>query len=429
MVKNRFFKNTLGYFAELIIASKLDDSDGAATTPVPATVSIPVTIAADPTPGDTITITIDGTPYVHAVPGGDETTQAAHDAIAALLEANAQGFVLTSHTGTTSSVFNLAWAGAVNNAKAVTLAETGATFTVAGPYAFAGGVDGDAVAADTHDAFVANADPGAIWAYWEDINAAGQHTALFAGDTANPANANRKFFYAWKDANGEAKASTAIPVRGLKYDSLPYSAGQVQISDVNYGGTITAGQILHLRITDTTSTQIPYPTYHYDVPFATDIATTVTALAAKVNAETEDPIATASAAGAELTVTGLYKNRTFSLQAFIEVTPQQPTDASIITFPGTGTQKAVAPVGDIASIRELEKYYLIYGGALNYPQDGTNLDEWQDPTGSNIGAIAQWGILLVKSSKVEKGAVYDHTAKAYVVIAVPTGSQTALAAL
>lgn len=429
VVKNRFLKNTLGIFAELVIAAALDTEETTGTGATPSQATVLVTIAADPTPGDLITITVDGVPYTHTIPVGDQTTQEAHDSIAALLAGNSQGFTLPTHSGTTSSVFQLSWAGANKNGKTVTLAETGSTFTVAGPYTFAGGVDADAAAADDLEAFVADSDAGTVWAFWEDINAAGKHAALVQGDTSNPANINRKFFYAYKDSAGATKTTTAIPVRGLKYDTIPYDAGTAQISKVTYGGTVSNGQILHVKIIDTTATQVPYPNYQYEAVVAGGTAdSAVAAIAAAINAETDSPIVTATAATDTLTITATSKFVTFKLAAYVEVTAAQPTDASAITFPTGGTAAAKSPTGDLASIQELEKYRNIYSGGINYAPEGTTVDEFQTAA-PNSGSIAQWGILMVKSSKVEKGVVYDHTSKAYVIVAVPTGSETVLAAL
>jgi hypothetical protein len=431
ITKNRYFKNTLGVFAELVIASALDTEETNAIPATPATVAVPVTIAADPTPGDTITITVDGVPYTHTVPVGDETTQAAHDAIAALLVANAQGFEVVSHTGTTSSVYNLAWAGADKNTKVVSLAETGSTFTTGADVAFAGGVDADAAATDNWKAFVENANAGTIWAFWSDED--GKQTvaneALVAGDTSNPANAKKSFFYGWKDASGVAHKTTSIPVAGLKYDSAPYNAGQAQIKKVKYGGTIAVTQRIHVRITETTATVVPYPTWEYDTPVVDTVDNAVAALVTAINAEKSDPIVTATSSTDTLTLTGKYKERTFAVSAFIEVSPTQTADASAITFPTSGTQPAKAPVGDLAAIKELEKYYWIYNGGINYAPEGTSLEEWQNQGGSNIGAIAQWGTLLVSAFRKEKGVTNDHVAYPYVIVCVPTGSETTLKAL
>lgn len=424
MVKNRYFKNTLGIFAELVIAGALDVEETSGTSAQPSVASITIGIAADPTPGDLINIVVDGVTYTHTVPEGDETTQQAHDAILALLQANTQGFTVTAHSGTTTSVYQLAWGnGTANNDKVISSTETGSTFTAFADATFAGGVDADAAAADDLEAFVTSSNAGTMWAFWEDTK-----TGLVTGDTKKASNLNRKFFYAWKDADGKTHTTTAIPVMGLRYDSAAYNAGQVQISKIKYAGTVSATQIVHIKIMDTSATHMPYPHWEYDQVFTTDIATTLTALAAKIAAETDEPIVTASASSDEITVTGLYKNRTFKVTGFIEVTATAATDASAISFPTSGTQPAKAPIGDADFIEELAEYYNIYNGGINYAPEGTKISEWQ--TGNdNTSATSQWGILMVSSAKEEDGIVRNHTAKAYVIVAVPTASVAALAAL
>lgn len=430
MTKNNRFKNTLGVFAELVIASALDTEETNSVPIEPSTVTLSLGVGASPTEGDTVKFTFsDGRVAQYTVPAS-ATTAICNAAVKAALEAALADVPGASvgFTGTTTQVITVSTPGAEFNAKTITTTETGSTFTAPGVGTFAGGVNADAAASDNYEDFVANSNAGTIWAFWDDLTS-GKQLALAAGDTKKPANINKKFFYAWKDANGYTKRTSSIPVLGLSYDSVAYNAGQAQISKVQYGGTIEAGQLLHIKIIDTTSTQVPYPSYQYNVPFATDIATTCTALAALINAETEDKMVTASASSDTITITGVYKNRTFSLAAFIEVTPAKPTDNSAITFPTSGTQKAIAPVGDLAGVKELEKYYILYGGGINYTPAGTNLEEWQDSTGSNVGTTAQWGFLLVKSNKVQEGIVHNHTAKAHVLVIVPTGSQTTLAAL
>jgi hypothetical protein len=429
MVKNKFYKNTLGLFGEIIIASTLDVEETSATSAQPSVASITVGIAADPTPGDLINIVVDGVTYTHTVPVGDETTQQAHDAILALLQSNSQGFTVTAHSGTTTSVYQLAWGlGTAKNGKVVSSTETGTTFTSFADATFAGGVNADAAAADDWEAFVASSNAGTIWAFWEDLNSGGRHEALVVGDTANPANAGRKFFYGWKDSAGNAKCSIAIPVAGLKYDSIAYNAGTLQISKVKYGGTYAAGQIIHVRITETTPLQTPYPSWDYDTPYVDTIDNAVIALAALVNAELESPVATATVSTDTLILTGVDRTRTFKATAYIETIPTQPTDASAITYPTSGTAVAKAAIGDVAQITELQQYQIIHGGGINYATDMTNVSEWQT-TNSNIGSTTEWGTLIVSAYKIEAGVVRDHTSRPYVIIAVPTGVEATLATL
>jgi hypothetical protein len=276
-------------------------------------------------------------------------------------------------------------------------------------------------------AFVALVAPGQIWAFWTDTN-----LPLAAGDTALPANKNRSFYYVWKDSENITHTSAPIPVTGLKYDSKPYSAGQVQISEVTFGGVVSPTQILHLRIQDTRATQIPYPFYTYDQPFITDIATTVAALAAQINAEPAPKAVSAVAAAGKLTVTGLSAKFTFKMSAYIEVSPTANIDQSLISFNYTTAPAQVAklPIGDRETVKELEVYETINAGGINYAPEGTSVDEWQEHN-SNSGSTTQWGLLMVYSSRIEAPSTGVHPAhnKAYVIIATPTGQEALLAAL
>lgn len=421
MIKNRFFKTTLGLFAQIAVVAAVDASDGAALPESPAVISVPVTIAGSPTATDTIDITVNGQTYRYTVPVSG-TTQQAHDGILAILEANTQGFIITSHSGTTSSVFNLAWSGgATNNGKTVSLVEGGSTFTVAGPYTFAGGVDADAGAADTMEAFVTSGDAGSIWAFWEDTK-----KALVAGDTFNPANIGRKFFYAWKQGT-VTHISTPIPVRSRVYDFKSYSAGTAEVWTIGILGTMAATQIVHLTIVETTATLIPYPRWTYDINWITDNATTAAAVIAAVNAETDpDKFIVASGSSTNVILTSQDKTRTFKVTVFLEVSPTQPTDQS--AFTQTHTAKSAAPIGDLATVREIENYGKENAGAIVYAPEGTRAEEFQT-FASNIGAITGFGLLLVTATTYEAGVVRDYSGKPAILIAIADGGQATLAAL
>lgn len=418
MTKNRYFKNTMGNFSELAIAAQVDAADGTAATAEPATAQVLVTIAADPTPGDLITITVDGVAYTHTVPGGDETTQQAHDAIAALLAGNNQGFLVVGHSGTTSSIYNLAWAGADKNTKAIALAETGSSFTVAGPYAFAGGVDADATASDNIKDFVTNALAGSIWAFWDDT-----HLALKAGDTALAANKNRKFYYAWKQGVAtEYNKSTSIPVDGMIKDKIAYNAGAAEVRTVAAStGTYSVGQYVHVRVINTTPTNLPYESFDYSTPIVTNIDAAWVIIAAAINAENlaNTPIVTATSSTTTLTLTAKDKYTTFKVIAYMEPTAAYPTDASIFVLGLTTNQKP--PIGDIASVTELQKYYIMNNGGLAYGVDQPGVvpaDFGQPTTNVGLNSVTQYGFLLYNSKREEAGVVRNTDHKAYLLIAI-----------
>lgn len=420
MIRNPYFKTTMGIFAQLAIAVGVDASDGTGIGSTPGVAQVLVTIAASPTAGETITITVDGIAYLYTVPVSG-TTQQAHDGILGMLQANTQGFYVGAHSGTTSSVYNLYWPGAAGNAKAISLVEVGTSFTVAGPYTFAGGVNSDATAADSLTDFIASGTAGAIWAFWEDTK-----LALAPGDTYNPANSARRFFYAWKQGT-VAHISTPIPVSGRIYSSAAYNAGVFGIRTATYTGTHSATQIINFRIIEDTATMIPYPSWTYSILIGSGgINQAVTDLAAAINAEADDPIVSASASTNVLTVTATNKLRTFTMTSSLETSASQPSDLGLCAL--AYTVKSVAPIGDLGSVQELEKYYIENNGGTIYTPQGILASEFGLPT-SNILAVTQWGFLMVTSSSFENGVVRNYSSKNYIVIAVPTGVQATLAAL
>lgn len=273
--------------------------------------------------------------------------------------------------------------------------------------------------------FEANAPVNSIWAFYED---GVKHPALAAGDTLLAANQKRSFFYAWKDPNGITKKSTSIPIAGLSYSSIAYSAGTQQVSTATFGGTYAPTQVLQVRIIDTTGTNLPYPSYEYSAVIdAGGINTAVALIATRINAEKYGPVVTATAATNVLTLTGNLKSTSFKIASYVELTTSQNVDNTAVVF--AVVTKAVAPVGDIASVQELYRYYLINSGAVEYGNGNqTNGLDFGQPA-QNITGTAQYGFVVVTSNRTEKGDVKDFPKKAYIVIALATGGQATLAAL
>lgn len=258
-----------------------------------------------------------------------------------------------------------------------------------------------------------------IGAFFDDGS---KHPALVAGDTTLAANAKRSFFYAWIDNNGILKKSTSIPIAGLSYASTVYNAGQSQVSTVTFGGTYSIGQILQMRIIDNTATNLPYPSYEYSsVIGAGGINAAVLALTTAINAERNGKVVTASNAATNvLTLTGDLKTTTFKVATYVELTVAQNVDASAPVV--AVTSKAIAPIGDIASVQELYRYYLINNGAVEYGSGNqTNGADFGQPA-QNISSIAQYGFVIVTSFRSEKGEVRDFTKKDYIVIACATAA-------
>lgn len=420
MLKNRFFKNTLGLFAEVAVVAKASDNE-TASNGSDATIDVPVTIGATPTAGDKIAFVVDGVTYEYTSLGGTAATNVA--GILAMLNANLQGFAVGA-SGTTSAVFTFSHPSVTWNTKTISLTETGSSYTVAGPYTFAGGVAPDAAAEDTIANFVANDDAGAIWAFWADTN-----LALFKGDTFNPANVGRKFYYAWKMADGTVKKSSDIPVATRKYDYKAYNAGTAQVSTCTFTGTFSLGQIIHFKIIETTGTQLPYPTYEYDVTIGSGgINAAVAALEALIDAEAQSPFVTAGSSTNVLTITGSTKTRSFKMVAQLETTPAQPTDAAVFTM-AYGTP-IVHPIGDVVGIKELDTYAVNNSGGILYTPDTYNAEDLGLPA-SNLdeSGTTQYGILMVTSDRSEPGVMETAQKRAYMIIAVRTADVATLAAL
>lgn len=275
------------------------------------------------------------------------------------------------------------------------------------------------------ETFTANAANNSIWAFYED---GAKHPAVVAGDTALLINQKRLFFYAWKDASGVVKKSTSIPINGLSYSSIVYNAGSAQVSTATFGGTYAASQILQMRIIDTTGTNLPYPSYEYSAIIGSGgINAAVTAIAAAINAEKFGKIASATAATNVLTITADLKSTSFKITTYVELSTSQNVDntAPVVAL----VTKAIAPVGDILSVQELYRYYLINNGAVEYGNGNqTNGIDFGQPA-QNITGTAQYGFIVVTSNRVENGEVKNFQKKAYIVIALATGSVAALVAL
>jgi hypothetical protein len=299
------------------------------------------------------------------------------------------------------------------------------------------GIPAEIVIAQTLDvaradyfAFVASAAGGAVGVFWDDK----AQLAVADGDAALPANANRKIFYGYKTADGLPMRTTGIPVRNLKIDSVAYNAGRAEIWTVAYTGTISVGQIIQLVISDTTSTEVPYPRWEYAAVVSSTITAAVADLAAQINAEKNEPRFTATASTGTLTITaadpqgnpvGKYAfQTTLKPSSYIEVTAAQPTDASIITF--ARTQTAIAPIGTYADVKEFENYFLVMAGSPLYTADGTyNLQELGLPA-SNVVSTITYGYGVIKSWKEERGETRNYADRATVIIALPTASVAAL---
>jgi len=275
-----------------------------------------------------------------------------------------------------------------------------------------------------YNAFVANALPGALGVYFDDTN-----LLVPVGGTSLPANANRKYFYAWKQLDGLAFRTTPINCLPTYTQSL-FNAGALQISTVTVAGVV-ATQVIHVRITDTTPAQVPYPSFEYSAPMTGTIAQALTAIAAQINAEKTDPIATASANLAVLTVTGLYRNRTFVVTAYTEVVAGAATDASSYIF-ATPT-KAQAIIGNYTDVKEFETYFIEQQGGVLYSNPGTVPSEFQTlgtPSETNVLTTINYGYLYVKTINrvTDSGATRSYENKAYTIIAIVSTAVPTLAA-
>lgn len=427
MIKNRFFKSTIGAFAELAIVTQVDASDGTANAAQPSVATMTTTVSASPTAGHKLTLTLSNDVIIEYTAPATPTTAILNAGLAAAIEAALPPGSSVNFTGTTTQVLTIGVPDPAYNTVTITQTTTGNSWTIGSVATFAGGLAADATAADSLQNFVDNATAGSIWAFWDDTN-----LPLVAGDTAKPANAGRKFYYIWKQADAAiCHRSSAIPVKDLTYSTALYNAGTAQVMTAAFGaGTYSLGQRLHIRIIDTTPTQLPYASYDYDVAIgASGINQAVTDLAALINAEKTEPIVTASGSTSTLTVTAIKKSTTFKLASYLEVTTAQPSDLSNVVF--ATTAKSLPTLGDIANVKELEQYYIVNNGGINYSPNGTVPLEFGDIS-SNIGtnSVTQFGFLLVKNKRTEAGVVRNYANdKALMLIAIKSTDVAALAAL
>ncbi len=284
-----------------------------------------------------------------------------------------------------------------------------------------------AVTQVNYETFVASSAAGDLWAFWDTPNASGKQLAVVAGDLVDAANIGKSFFLAYKDANLVTKKTASIVIGKYTYDSKAYAAGAAQVSTATYTGTYSAGQIVHVRIMETTGTQMPFPSYDYSVVSTGTIATDLTALAVKINAEAIDKFVTAGAASNVLTITSNDKTRTFKLLSYIETTTAQPTDASVIAL--AVTVKPSAAIGTPAQLTELFRYYLINQGAVEFSQTfGTNGEDfgWPDVA---LSTVSQWGFFILRENREELGVTRNYTNNAKIVVAITSSQLDELVAI
>lgn len=446
MIKNHFFKTILSIKPEILIAQTLDAS-GAPTPGVPgvaAAGTASVTVASTPTLADQLVITVGSKEFAYPVGAGDTTAAAFGTNLLAYLNGapgSADLAITWTKAGTTSLVLT-ATANATGTALNGTIVQikagsvnAGPTFSSMSATNFSGGVNAIDGFQSTYANFLLNAANGALAAYWEDTR-----NAVQTGDTLVPANQGRKFFYAVKQSDGTVRITTPLPVAGLKYSSQAYVAGTLQIGNIAFGGTASTNQYIHAKIIDTTPTVVPYPTYEYIVQYgqtykqadgssvtASSLTNVVTILADMINRETVNPIVTATASTTTLTVTGIDATTTFKLLSSLETVPGATTDASAFVNTSASTP-GVAPVGNNAYMLELEKAMIVMAGGIIYADGIANVAEY-GTMGTNVLTSINYGILVTSTPKTESGATRDYTQKARVIIALPTASLAALAAL
>lgn len=433
MVKNRFFKSTFGAPAEMLIAQALDATTGAIAGSA-ATGTASVTVAANTTNGDQIVLTVGSHTFNYASVGA-VTAAAYGTALLAALNLDpyfvANGIVWTK-AGTTSLVLTGTWPiGALPNGTAINFeagpVNAGPSFSAFSSTNATGGTNAVVGMQPDVKGFVANALSGTLGVYWDDTN-----LVLQPGDTYNPANYGRKFSYFWKQGGattvGLTMRTSPIPVRDRAYTQVAYAAGTNQVSTVTFTGTYAAGQILHLRLSDTTGTVVPYPNFAWETPFVTDLTTTLAALAALINAElaSNDPFFTATSNATQVIITANDASRSFQTSFYLETTAAQPTDASIVTH--VVTTGNIAPLGTLADVQEFENYFKVGNGVMIYTPEGTIPAEFGVPVTNAVTAI-NYGYLIVTMVRVERGETRDYTKKTYVVVALPTASLATLASI
>lgn len=443
MERNRYFKATLGVSAEVVIAASLDISGVEVDGVKPAAATSTLTVAASPAAGDRISFTILGQNYQYTVLAGDSTAALLVAAIVVYLNSFNAPWT-ASVTGTTSATFTFtpnAVGTALNAGTNAIALGTPNVSTFSAPVATAqfgsGGVNGSPAgfAAD-FKTFVASSPNGSLGLYWDDnqgnVSGSNSNSSVPPGALGVYANANRSYFYAWKDGAGNTLRTSPIPIAGRKLVVSRFAAGTLPQYTVTYTGTYTAGQIIWVKFQDTTSVQIPYPNWEYYVVSTGTIATDVAALRDAINAENLDKQFTASAAANVLTLVALNSNRTYKISSFLELPGLVPTgtaiqtDASIIVI--ANSVPGVFENGTVADVRELEKYLKIRNGVMVYVNEGYTPDEF-NLFSSNIVAGAQYGYITVKAFKTEthQSTLNEQNAIGYFFIVVPDASVLALA--
>lgn len=437
MQRNRFFKSTPGVDAEYVIAQTLDNSATPAIGVAPSSGTAQVTVAASPAAGDKITIFVNGEEYSYIVAAGDTTAATLNASITALLNTNNQGFTAVG-TGTTTSLFTLnAPKNSSMNGWVVTVVlGTPNVSTFSAPVVANFGAGGtDPVAGGpqpTINGFVTNAAAGAVGVYWKDTN-----IAVKPGETSLAVNANREFYYAWKTQDGNTMVTTEINAGSRKYFQSLYNAGRPDIWTETFTGTYTAGQILHVKVIDTTSAQVPFPNYQYDLVCTGTINTDLATLATLINAEQYDPIVSAGASGNVLTITGKYASgtaftyRTFKVGFYLETVGSnanaQGIDQSIVAI--AQTQVAIAEVGTTADVTYFEQALKEMIGVMVYTNGDYTPSELSNITELVIPSV-QYGYLAVTGLKVvvHRSSVHQAVSnKKTVIIALPSTSLNQLA--
>lgn len=277
----------------------------------------------------------------------------------------------------------------------------------------------------TYNAFIASALAGAVAAYWDDTNA-----VVAVGATALAANAKRKFFYAWKQADGTVMRTAPIPAAPT-YKTVAFAAGTSDVWTLAFGGTISVSQWIHVRIMDTTSKTVPYPSYEYVEKVTSTVNAALVKIAASINAEKNEPIATATVSTTNLTITCTDKNRSIKVLGTVEISAAQQTDASAITV--THDTKGITPLGTYADVKEFEKVYLVKNAAILYTgnhDQNVNVTDFQSQA-SNVVTGINYGYLVVTARKFEfpQSSVTPFHNKAYIVVAAPAAAITYLATL
>lgn len=422
MQRNRYFKSIWGTGGEFVIASTIDTSGTAVDGLAPTAGTASVTVAGTPATGDVVNFFVRGQEFSYVVKSTDTTAATLVASIVAYINATNNGAFTASVAGTTSAVFSfaapigIAWNGAT---VAITLGSPNvSTFSAASSSNF--GTNGvDPVPGGMQKdlkSFVTSAANGALGVYWADTN-----LEVLPGSTGLSANATRKFLYAYKTYDGNTITTTGILAGTRQYRSSAYSAGAVDIWTEDFtAGTYTAGQLLRVKIIDKTPNQLPYPNWTYEVPCTGTIATDLATIRDLINAETQDPVATASVTGSVLTITGIYNSRfisvAFSLDTF-GTSGNGAVDQSAVVI--TQTQKSSAEVGTTADVTEFEKYFKIGQNVMIYTPEGITPQEMSSILPLTQSGI-QYGFLVVthNSESVHESAVLQLKNKRFTVVAI-----------